>query len=304
MKPEETPTIEPVTQRDNSVSVRASSLDEAAAYLSAMRAPNVFDTRAPFIVVPNSLKVINVEEHMPIPARIRKNIMFSETASFIEYFKLFKDSYKPRIFSNISNNGITFKCVFDYDGEGITVEGGTSAPRPQWNDHIANLMLTYHRDYAVLRHNSDKWFAQEDFALFIEENMHLFKSPDAATMLELAQELKGYRNVGWKSGKRLANGKVTLEFIEEIDAKTTKGDIQVPESLVLTSPIFDGFAVQTINAAFRYRLDGSGGILFSYRLLTKLAERAAEEEVVKSIKEATGHTIYAVSTFNGITTIT
>ncbi len=281
-------------------------IDEIVSYLVGSRSPQAFDTRIPFTIVPEKLKLLDVEKHMPIPSRIRKNITFTEVDSFLDYFKLFKDTYKPRLFSRIDGNGIKFMCVFDYDGpgevHGVTEDGKIriSPPHPQWNTHVAHLNLSYHRDYKTLLDHADKWHDQEDFALFIEENTHLFVQPDSATMLELAQDLKGTRNVGWKAGKRLSNGRVSLEWIEEIEAKSVRGDVVVPESLKLISPIFEGFSPQDINAAFRYRLDGDGGITFSYRLLTKLAERQAEDEVRDRIVKEAGLPIWSVSTFDGI----
>lgn len=286
---------------DHSLRVQGDRIDEITDYLVALRSPQIFDTRAPFVVVPENLKVLDVEKHMPVPSRVRKSVKFTEVDSFLDYFNLFAPSYKPRLFSKITGAGIEFLAVFDYDGPGVKREdGNVSVPQPQWNTHTAFLNLNYHRDYQTLRNNADKWHEQEDFALFVEENTHLFVQPDAATMLELAQELKGHRNVGWQTGKRLADGRVRLEYIEEIEAKSVRGEMSVPESLKLVSPIFEGFSPQDINAAFRYRLDGDGGITFSYRLLTKLAERAAEDEVKKRILEETKLPIYAVSTFDGL----
>lgn len=288
-------------QGAQSVTVQADKLEEITDYLVASRSPQVYDTRIPFVVVPEGLKLLDVEKHMPVPSRIRKNITFTEVGSFLDYFKLFKDAYKPQIFATLDAIGIKFLSVFDFDGPGIALEDGRiTAPQPQWNTHVARLNLSYHRDYQALINNAEKWHEQEDFALFIEENSHLFTNPDGATMLELAQDLKGFRNVDWKTGKRLANGKVTLEFVEEIEARTTKGDVLVPETLHLTSPIFEGFPPQEIVAAFRYRLDGNGGIKFSYRLLTKLAERKAQDEVKERIINETSLPVYAVSGFDGI----
>lgn len=287
-----------------------SSLTEIAAWLSNIRMPGVFDTRAPFAIVPESLTILDLEKHMPVPSRIRKKIMFSESASFLDYFTKFLDTYKPQIFTTGSYAGMKILCVFDYDGAGqiLPVEGEpegstrNTLPQPMWNSHQAFLALNYHPDYAELKHSDSKWFKQGDFALFVEENLHLFVMPDAATMLELAQELKGSRNVGWQKGQRLASGANRLEYIETVDAKSVRGEIEVPEYLFMKMPIFEGYAEQEIKAAFRWRMDADSGVHFSYRLLTKVAERKAIDEVKAEITATTNLPLYSVSSFDGIVT--
>lgn len=286
--------------------VNVALTNEIIDLLTALRQPGVCDINAPFQIVPQTLKILDLENFMPRPARIRKAVNFIEVEGFLHYYDLFSKPHQPRIFSVSGANGITFAAVFDYDVPGSPVvdkennaTGQITAPAPRWNSHIAFLDLKYSRDYQTLIDNADKWFEQEDFALFIEENTHLFVQPDGATMLEIAQEMKGTRTAKFQAGKRLANGQVSLEYIEEIDAKTTRGDMQIPDKLNMFCPIFEGFKPQDIAAAFRYRL-GQGEVSFSFRLLTKLAERAAEEEVKQKITVATGLPIYGVSKFAGI----
>lgn len=283
----------------------SAELTEIATWLSNIRAPGVFDTRMPFLISPESLKVINLEEHMPVPSRIRKNLRFTDTTSFVDYFNLFKNGYKPRLFTKKEATGLSILCVFDYDGPSTEVkkEDGTSffpAPQPQWGDHIANLNLQYAPDYQELLNGNNKWMSQQEFALFVEENTHLFTQPDGATMLELAQELKGNRNASWKSGKRLSNGQTSLEYIETIDARSRRGNVDVPEYILVTTPIFDGYEAKECKLAFRWRMTDEGRVEFGYRLLTKLVERDSVEQVKKGLADLCGMPIYSVSMYTGI----
>lgn len=247
--------------------------------------------KTPYIIVPEGIKSLNLEENMPAPVRVRKKVKFTDTQSFVGYFNAFKDGYKPQLFTAGNGTGMQILCVFDYDEP----QGS-----PRWNQHQATLTLAYHPDYASLKKAENSWFSQGDFALFVEENLHLFTSPDAATMLELAQELKGHRNVGWQSGRRLSNGQTKLEYTEELSGKSSRGDVDVPEYLLMKTPIFDGYSEQEIRAAFRWRLDDGGKIFFSYRLLTKVAERKAVDEVKAQVTAQTALPLYAVSGFEGI----
>lgn len=293
---------------DNRMNTRF-SVEEMAAWLVSISSPHIWDARIPFTLVPDGVKAIDFEKHMPEPRMIRKDVKFIDTPSFVSYFNLFKNSYMPRLFTKKDGLGMVILCVYDYDAPGndvlvpTTVEGETatktSMPQPKWNKHLATLSLAFHPDYKELRDLSGKWQSQDEFSLFIEANTHLFKTPDGATMLELAQDLKGVRNANWQSGKRLANGQVALSYIETIEAKSTRGEITVPEYLIMSSPIFDGYDPQDLKAAFSWTMDGNK-VKFMFRLLTKLAEREAQDAVKVDVVKQTGLNLHHVSTFDGI----
>ena len=191
-------------------------------------------------------------------SRSRKSIKFIDVDSFVSYFNEYKVGMSPKMFMERTLNGIGIMAVFDYDTPTVYIheEGKktqTIAPIPQWNDHVVHLSMKHHPDYQTLLDNSNKWHEQYDFALFIEENTHLFTNPDAATMLEMAQHLKGTVNAQWRSGQRLANNQTSIEYTEEIKAQTYKGDITVPEYIDLQTPLYEGFSSEPIRAAFRFR---------------------------------------------------
>lgn len=285
----------------------SSTLEDMASWMANVRDPGLVNPDVPFALMPQMMKVVDFESHMPHPRMVRKRIDFIDAPSFLHYFNLFKLSYKPRMFCRMQGEGMTMLCVLDYDGPGnVLVEptkdapGQITKPQPMWNTHTSTLAMAYHPDYAALRRLDSQWMEQEDFAMFIEENTHLFKNPDGATMLELAQSLKGIRNANWQSGKRLANGETKLEYIETLEARAVRLDLVVPEYLELNSPIFDGYEAQDYRAAFRWRMVEGGKIKFSYRLLTKLVERKAVEDVKLDLVKQTGLPLYNVSTFEGI----
>ena len=287
----------------------ASDIGDMASWLFAMNNPGMITPETAFALVPDKVKLLDLESLMPFPRHLRKKLSFTDSKSFLHYFHLFKNSYMPRLFCRTDDDGFEALCVFDYDGPGdkkVIGEGEKQravygAPQAMWNGHQSRLSLAYHPDYAALREQDSDWLSQQDFALFIEENTHLFKNPDGATMLELAQHLKGVRNANWQSGKRLANGETKLEYIETLEAKSARHDLNVPDRLTIVSPIFEGYPAQEYQAAFRWRMVDGGRIEFSYRLLTKLAERDALEAVKDSLVKETGLPLYNVSDFNGIT---
>ena len=254
----------------------------------------------PFVFIPNgdSLEVLDLERHMPAPSRIEKSIAFSNTDSFISYFESYRATHTPVIFVKDSNEGARVLAVMDYDKPANVDEDSVTLETPSWNKHLAYLELNFHPFYKRLRDNSGEWFSQEDFSHFVEENLALFVSPDSATMLEIAQDLKGTVNAQWKSGARLNNGQRSLEYSEQIEGHTTKGSVTVPERLKFNCPIYDGKAIDGFEAAFSWRVNPGGNVVFQYRLLTQIEERAAQEAMIKAITENTGLPVLRVSSLN------
>jgi uncharacterized protein YfdQ (DUF2303 family) len=289
-------------------------IKDILSYLAAINSPNIFDARVPITIVPEQLKVVDLEKHLPVPKSIRKKINFVDYEGFDSYFQKYKIGYEPQIFFKSSNEGLDFKCIFDYDLSGSVVKNKETSDSPEvdvvtrtaqarWNEHEANLIMSYDRDYKTIREINGKWITQDMFAAFVELNLHLFQKPDSASMLEIAQELKGTNNASFRRGKKLANGEVQFEYVEEIDAKTVTNEIALPEYITLQSPIYEGFDKKELKAAFKFRIDKAGEILFSILLLSVLEEREAQEEVKTKIKGSTGLPVYQVSSFEGISAV-
>lgn len=290
------------------VHVQLDKLDEITAYLAAIRAPSNYNTTVPFAVVPDNMKVLDLENNLPNPSRIRKEVKFTEAKSFIDYVNTFKVGHDPKMFVKTDKAGVTFKCVLDYDipqssalapmilqSQGVVTE---RIELPQWNSHNAFLEMKFSDDYAMLREKNNQWFAQEDFSLFLEENTHMFVVPTGADLLEMAQDLRGSKNVSWKNGKRLSNGRTSLEWAENVSASSAAegGELIVPDYLIIRAPLFDGFPEEEFKAAFRWRLRDDRSINFAFRLLTKLAERAAQDALKQRVAVETGIIPYAVAT--------
>jgi hypothetical protein len=287
-------------------------INKVAEGVVAGKAEANFDQNKPFAVVPQGYQVADLTEYAEhleqrgaAPRRVSKRMRFVDVTSFLVYFQKFRTGHNPQLFNKLSSSGLHVMGVFDYDEAQGGEAPATIVPtgtRAKWGDNVAYLSLAYSRDYKQLRELADKWFKQDEFALFVEENLHLFVQPNGATMFELAQHLKGKRNVEWESGKRLGNSSTQLSYIETIDATTVRGEpLTVPDYLLLRLPMYEGFSEQEVKLAFRWRLNQEKEINFSYRLLTKVAERQAEQEVKQRIEGTTELPLLTVSSFNGLT---
>lgn len=283
------------------IHIMVDKVDEVAALMAKARVPEGYNPNVPFTVMHESMKVMDLEHNMPHPARMRKNIVFTTVESFLEYYQDFHKGQSPRLFTKSGTNGMTILCVFDYDKPGDESDSGITLPLPQWNSHRATLQLKYHEDYGSLKAANEVWFDQEEFALFIEARTGLFKDPDGATMLEMAQHLKGTRNVTWQSGKRLSNSQSALEYIEVVKAQSVKGEIEVPEHLTIRCPVYEGLVAEDLLANFRWKIGPDKKAQFSYRLITHEQERRAAEEVKMQVASGTGKNLLQVASFDGIT---
>jgi hypothetical protein len=281
-----------ITRAQPGLNIAVDKLDEITSYLMRARAPEAYNPSVPFTLVPNNMVALDLEKHMPHPARIREELTFSDVESFVLYYNNFKSACSPVLFAYVKDT-VKIKCVFDYHQPGIVTSASEeraaseTLPLPQWGSHVAWLALQYHPDYAALLKVNEKWMDQKAFALLVEENTHLFENPSSADMMELAQHLKAAIKVKWQSGKRLSNGEVALSYIEETQATGIRDDLLVPEYLYINSPIYEGLQNEQIKAAFRWRITPEKQVVFSITLLTKLQERAAERSLIKKIEDAT-----------------
>lgn len=289
----ETTPEQPQVVRDASrLVVNVDKIDEVTAYLMRARSSESYNPSVPFTVVPNSMTALDVEKFMPHPSRIRRALTFTDVRSFNAYLNEFKPGHRPKIFAKNDAEGLKINGIIDYDEAGTAPEEDKPGhlPLPRWGSHTCNLVMKFHEDYAVLREVSGKWFAQKDFALFVEEFNHLFVNPVGADMLELSQELRATRNANFIQGRRLNNGQVSLQYKEDVTATTAQG-VEIPEYLTLRTPLYEGLPAEDIRAAFSYDIDEERKLKLQFRLMTKLQEREAQEQVKFSVQDGTGITI-------------
>lgn len=203
-------------------------------------------------VVPNgySIKQLTVDttELQDRPRRKRGTVVVRDTTSWVQYWlkhatptaEAYADAASARITGVLNANGGT-------DGS------------PEWGDHQVVLQLTRTPAFARWVEASGKWQSQHAFAEFIEQSLPEIQSPDAATMLELAQTFEATTGVEFQSSQRLSSSERRLVYRETIDAKAGQaGQIDVPTELSLLLQPYRGGPVVNVRAWFRYRIRPSG----------------------------------------------
>lgn len=148
----------------------------------------------------------------------------------------------------------------DIDKATITaVVNAPGASSPAWSDHRIVLQLRHTDDWKDWTSGDKKMMSQTEFAEFLEQHAPNIVSPDAATMLELAQTFKAATKVDFESSRRVKSGETQLVYRENTEASAgRRGELAIPDAIRLGVQVYEGGVVYALNARFRYRIvDGA-----------------------------------------------
>lgn len=241
----------------------------------------------PFVVIPQDCKVQSLEgliysKFADRPHRVIQSVVVRDVASFVAYYSLFSDP-NSRIFADEDSTAVL--AVLDYHAAG---EG-----TPRWGDHRLTLQLEASDEWTewLARNGQANKMTQADFAEFIEDHTPDIRQPDAATMLEMARTLQAKTDVDYSSAIRLNNGQVQFTYNEQVKGTFGAGKIEIPESFLISIPVFVGSERTSLTARLRYRLV-SGRLSIWYDLLRyKDIARDAFRAEAKAISEQLKATI-------------
>ncbi len=231
-----------------------------------------------YVVVPEGCDVqslINYQypEGMP-PTRRKAKATFFDAMSFCTYVELYQDD-RTRIFAN--PNTSTFLGVLDYHGA-----GDASVRRAEFCDHTASYPMILSDQWKIWTgRNHPYQFSQVDFAEFLEDNTKDLLTPNAATFLEIAQDLKANTEVNFESKVKRTNGNVQMRYQETTTTQVgAAGTMEVPEIFSIRIPVYYGEEAIVISARLRFRIS-SGKLTFSYKLdrPTEMLKEAFEKAV-------------------------
>ena len=216
----------------------------------------------PFVVIPQDCEVQDLSaliysRFAARPHRIIQAVTVQDVASFVAYYSLFSDP-NSRIFADEPNSKVL--AILDYHAAG---EGS-----PRWGDHKLTLQLTASDEWKawIGKNGQQAKMSQTDFAEFIEDHTPDIRQPDAATMLEMARTLQAKTDVDYSSAVRLNNGQVQLTYNEQVKGTFGAGKVEIPESFLISIPVYTGSERVPITARLRYRLV-SGKLSIWYDLL-------------------------------------
>lgn len=107
---------------------------------------------------------------------------------------------------------------------------------------------------------------QVEFAEHIEAGLEEIIEPEAASMLELAQNFHATTDATFRSSTRLQSGEQRLQYDEEVKASAgASGDMTVPTAFLLGLAPFVGEDPYKLAARLRFRVNG-GRLTLGYVL--------------------------------------
>lgn len=163
----------------------------------------------------------------------------------------------------------------------------------EWGTVHATLQLAFSPEAKRWMDASGKYMAQQDFAEFCELNLETFSSPDAATILEIAQTFQAKSTVDFSSAVRLSSGAIKLKRDEKIEATAgERADISIPEELTVALPLFKYGKAYAVKARLRYRIV-DGAVKLSVLLVDpEMAIEHAFKEVTEEVSSLLGMPVF------------
>lgn len=249
---------------------------------------NPHDGGKDFVIVPNGAGDWKVEylERPDAPARMKGIVKADDTKSFCDYINRHISEESTVIYASLKPVGF-IAVLNDHD----------KSSNPDWRDHRVTYGLQHSKEYLTwspqARDHAPLTFTQEQFATFIENNMHDFKEPQGARMLEIALNFRAKQAITYKKGINLQNGTVELEYSEQNDqvGGGTSGKMTLPALFKISIPVWGGIDAEKyeFEARLRYKL-GSGAVIFAYDLQRphKVVEQAFKdvlEEIQENVKK-------------------
>lgn len=221
------------------------------------------------------------------PPRKIACVLLDDVSSFINYWNIHA-AENSQIYASMEKP--QFTAVFD-DHHGA----GDDAC---YRGHRARFSPKHSPEYLAWKgkNGKDNAFSDnEQFALWIEDQLPDFVSPSGALMLQMALNFKVVQNASFGKAVRLQDGNTKITFTNEVQGSsgTEAGTIQIPDVFTINIPIYAGLGSLkfSFDARFRYRLNG-GKLTMWYELIRphKVVEMAFGE-IVSEMSDATKRTV-------------
>lgn len=197
----------------------------------------------PYIVIPESSKVVDLEFLLPYPERKKAIVKVNTIASLVDYVQMHREDGTQGF---VDSGHID--VVIDYHGK---TEG-----KPNWGHHRVQFRPQYSPEYMAWQAKDKVWIAQAEFAEFLQEHTAEIVAPDGATLLETARMLTASKQIVFRSGTSLRDGTTQFTYDESITATGgTKGTIDVPEMLTVRLMVIEGGVVMNVGVRLRFKIE-------------------------------------------------
>lgn len=212
------------------------------------------------VLVPENHKLTDitdlVEKAQPEPNRKRGTVTLLDLDSFTEYVAAHSTETSTMVYADPDKRTLT--AVFNDHSY-------PADPLPGWRDFRATYTAELSREFATWIAMNKNPMEQEQFAIFLEDNIADVCEPGGDTLLSVALTLQAKTEVSFSSSKRLENGQVQFLYTENIDARAGNGSIEIPREFTIGVRLFKGGEGYKVRARLKYRLNG-GNLKFWYEL--------------------------------------
>jgi uncharacterized protein YfdQ (DUF2303 family) len=220
-----------------------------------------------------------IERVQPTQDRKKGTTTLSDIDSFILF--AIQQSHEAHGYIYADPEAMTLTAVFN-DHRDLDTAG--------WRDFRAVYHAELSLEFSTWKRNDRKVMEQEDFAVFLEDNIADVVEPSGDALLAIALSLQAKTEASFSSARRLDNGQVQFSYTENIEARSGTGAIDIPREFQIGLRMFKNGDGYKIKARLKYRL-GSGKLKFWYELdrPETAIESAFKEYIVKA--EAAGYTV-------------
>lgn len=195
-----------------------------------------------------------IEKAQDAPTRKRGTVQLRDLDSFLMYAGHQGMDHCGYIYADPEARTLT--AVFN-DQKDLNATG--------WRDFRAVYAAELSRELATWLAHNKKPMEQEEFAVFLEDNIADVVEPTGDTMLAIALTMQAKTEVNFSSSKRLDNGQVQLSYVETTEARAGAGSMEIPREFRIGLRLFKNGDGYSIKARLKYRL-GAGKVKFWYEL--------------------------------------
>lgn len=215
------------------------------------------------------------------PERKTGHFIAGDTASFVRFWKDHAEE-SSRIFADHKAGEI--RAVLDFHDVD---------ERPDFCDFQAVLKPELSLRWKTWVAFSGKGMEKGKFAEFLEEHRQDIKHPDAATLLELINEMQAKRDVHYEEARNLTTGGVHLVYKDNVTMKARNEEM--PTKLTLSLPIYERDINTEVEVTLRYRLREGSLAIFPVIHEAGRIQEAGFESLVAEIKEGANAPIFSGS---------
>lgn len=208
-------------------------------------------------------RVVSLERFQARPIRARGTQILTSLLDLVAFLgKQAKEVEGNNTVIFADRDNLKFTAIIDYHHK----------DEASWMDYRAEVKYKPSRQLEVWKAKHDKRMSQEEFALFLEENIEDIVSPTGAEVLTFAETLEATRTEIFKSSITTATGEMKLQYSSERNGEASSALIT---DINLGIPLFHGGEAYQVKVKIYHRVtEGRLSFWFQLRHLDHLIDTA------------------------------